>query len=161
MVQTFVKSIAIVCFIWTSQVFATESVQHDFIKASHSDNKIEFFWSKPDVQGKRPLLVLLHPHQEWPNKIGGEIFVKNKSIETWTKNGFITVAVSMPNYGKSEGDADFCGAKTQDAVEDVITHFKSMEITDTNKIFLYGGSRGAVVAALGNVKNFVSGVFNV
>src|SRR3989344_8618914 len=99
------------------------SVNHEFLKLNDSNNKIEIYWDKPEGVGPWPLLILLHPHQEWPDKIGSEVFVKNKSIEAWTKNNFVTVAISMPGYGNTDGISDFCGPQSQKAVEDVITYF--------------------------------------
>lgn len=123
-------------------------IKHSFFKSQNSNNKIEYFWSKPEGDGPFPLFVLLHPHQEWPDKIGAEVFVKNKSIETWVNKNFITVAISMPGYGSSTGSSDFCGAITQDAVLEVISFLEKQRFVKQNNTFVYGGSRGAVVAAL-------------
>jgi dipeptidyl aminopeptidase/acylaminoacyl peptidase len=142
-----------------SSAQSTEVINHDFIKSSASGENIEIFWSRPSGTGPWPLLVLLHPHQEWPDKIGAEAFVKNKTIEAWVKNNFVTVALSFPGYGKTEGSADFCGPLSQSAALDVISHFESMLIIEKNKTFLYGGSRGAVVASLLAVKHKYAGVF--
>jgi dipeptidyl aminopeptidase/acylaminoacyl peptidase len=126
---------------------AESSVLRDSLTISPSD-KVEFLWSQPEGNGPWPVLVLIHPHQEWPNKIGAELFVKNKSLEYWTKKGFVTVAVSQPGYGESSGAADYCGPKSQTAVMTVIDHFRRLPFTIKEKFFLYGGSRGAVIASM-------------
>lgn len=137
---------------------AQASPRHQIIHLNNLKQNTEIFWDKPEGSGPWPLLIFLHPHQEWPNKIGGEVFVKNNSIETWTKNNFVTVAISMPGYGKTEGSADFCGPLSQKTVDDVVNFFSIQPYVEKNKIFLYGGSRGAVIAALLATKNQYAGV---
>lgn len=124
------------------------SVNHELIVSTNSNKKIELFWSKPDASGLYPVLIMIHPHQTWPDKIGAEVFVKNGSLQRWTDKGFVTVAISQPGYGNSEGAADFCGADSQQAVIETINHFKSLNFVNKDKVFLYGGSRGAVVASM-------------
>ncbi len=126
---------------------ADTSVARDRITTSSND-RVEYLWSQPEGKGPWPVLVLIHPHQEWPNKIGAEIFVRNNSLSYWTQKGFVTVAVSQPGYGESQGPADYCGPKSQMAVMSVIEHFRQLPFTLKNKFFLYGGSRGAVVASM-------------
>lgn len=126
---------------------AESSVIRDSLTISPTD-KVEFLWSQPEGSGPWPVLVLIHPHQEWPNKIGAELFVKNKSLEYWTKKGFVTVAVSQPGYGESSGPPDYCGPKSQTAVMTVIDHFRRLSFVIKDKFFLYGGSRGAVIASM-------------
>lgn len=129
-------------------VSAHAAPSHEFIKSSVTKEKIEIFWTKPESNGPWPVLLLVHPHQEWPNKIGAEMFVKNGSLDYWSSKGFLTVAVSQPGYGQSEGAADFCGPRSQAAVIQAIHHFKEMPNIRKNAFFLYGGSRGAVIAGL-------------
>lgn len=128
------------------------SINHEFISSKNSNKKIELFWSKPEAVGKYPVLIMIHPHQTWPDKIGAEVFVKNGSLQRWTEKGFLTVAVSQPGYGSSEGSSDFCGADSQQAVIETLNHFKSLDFANKDKIFLYGGSRGAVVASMVGVQ---------
>jgi dipeptidyl aminopeptidase/acylaminoacyl peptidase len=127
--------------------YAEFLVTKDSITTSANET-VEYLWSQPKGNGPWPVLVLIHPHQEWPNKIGAEIFEKNKSLQIWASKGFITIAVSQPGYGKSQGPADYCGPRSQLAVVSVIEHFRKLPITIKEKFFLYGGSRGAVVASM-------------
>ena len=132
--------------------FSNESIafMHEFI---HSTNKqkVEFYWAKPVGIGPFPILFLIHPDQDSP-KTGGELFVKNGQLEFWMKKGFIVVGISQPGYGDSEGYPDFCGPKSQQAIIDVIKHFKSLQIANPNQSFIYGGSRGAVLASMVAIK---------
>ena len=130
------------------QARAASAIEHESIHSSNSNKKIEIYWSKPEGTGPWPVLVLIHPHQEWPHKVGAEIFVKNTSLTDWASKGFVTVAVSQPGYGLSDGPADFCGPKSQQAVIEVISYFRNMPISKKDQIFLYGGSRGAVIASI-------------
>jgi dipeptidyl aminopeptidase/acylaminoacyl peptidase len=125
-----------------------EKISHEFITDSDSKKKIEFYWSKPEGTGPWPILVLIHPHQEWPDKIGAKAFVNWKVLDNWTQKGWITVAVSQPGYGESDGPADFCGPESQKAVLEVMNHFRQMPIVKKDSMVLYGGSRGAVLASL-------------
>lgn len=127
---------------------AEASIAHDSLANAQSNEKVEFLWSQPEGKGPWPVLILIHPHQEWPNKIGAELFVKNKSLEYWAQKGFVAVAVSQPGYGESQGPADYCGPRSQLAVMNVIDHFRQLPFTIKNKFFLYGGSRGAVIASM-------------
>ena len=128
-------------------ISAKADVSREFIETPAKE-KIEFIWSQPEGKGPWPALVLIHPHQEWPNKIGADVFEQTHSLKYWTDKGFITIAVSQPGYGKSQGPADYCGPRTQAAVASVIEHFRALPFVRAEKVFLYGGSRGAVVASM-------------
>jgi dipeptidyl aminopeptidase/acylaminoacyl peptidase len=131
-----------------SQIFAHSEVTHDFISYSKSNKKIEVFWSAPKGNGPWPVLLMIHPHQEWPNKIGARAFVESESLQHWSEKGWLTVALSQPGYGGSDGPTDFCGPLSMEAVAEVVKHIRAMPNIKKDKIFLYGGSRGAVLAAL-------------
>lgn len=136
----------IIIFIFAQNTLA--EVNHEFISSTKTNEKIEIFWSKPTDNEKHQLLLMVHPHQSWPDKIGAEVFVKNDSLTKWTNKGFVVVAVSQPGYGKSEGNPDFCGEKSQQVVIDILDHFKNLSFVDGHKMFLYGGSRGAVISSM-------------
>jgi len=127
---------------------AAPLVQREVLVDSRASKKIELVWSKPDGTGPWPTLLFVHPHQEWPNKIGAEIFLKNKTIEYWVSKGFVTAAVSQPGYGKSDGPADFCGPESQAAVIESIRFLQKQPSVKRSAVFLYGGSRGATVAGI-------------
>ncbi len=135
---------------------ASSPVSREFLASSKEGKRIEFYWSKPEATGSLPVLFLIHPEQESP-KIGGKAFVENGQVDYWVERGYVTVAISQPGYGDSEGSADFCGPKTQAAVIDVLKHFQSLPGIDPHRLFLYGGSRGAVVASMVAASGFPLG----
>lgn len=127
-------------------VFGKTAPARDFLNSSADQKKVEFYWSKPEGKGPFPTLLMIHPEQD--SKIGGESFVKMGQFDYWNKKGFLVAAVSQPGYGGSEGPADFCGPRTQQATRDVIARLRTMADVDARHIFVYGGSRGAVVGSL-------------
>ena len=68
-------------------------------------------------------------------------------MKSWPENGWMTVAFSQPGYGASDGPADFCGPATQQAALEFINHIRTMNDVKKDSIVVYGGSRGAVIAA--------------
>ena len=139
--------ISIVALFLSPMASSAAVVSHEVLKLSATGEGVEFYWSKPAGLGPFPALLMIHPDQDSP-KDGGESFVKNGQLDYWTQKGYATIAVSQPGYGRSQGSADFCGPKTQRAVMDVIKHFQSEPEIDSKRFFVYGGSRGAVVASM-------------
>jgi dipeptidyl aminopeptidase/acylaminoacyl peptidase len=131
----------------SSIAIAGANLHHDFLDSSPRSKKIEYFWAQPDGAGPFPLLMLIHPDQDSP-KIGGKAFVENGQVDFWTKKGFLTIAVSQPGYGGSDGPADFCGPESQHAVMDMLRYFIAKTNLVSKRVYLYGGSRGAVVASM-------------
>jgi dipeptidyl aminopeptidase/acylaminoacyl peptidase len=140
------KFAMILCGILLSGL-AHAGVIQDHLQSSLDSKKIEYFWMKPEGVGPFPFILLIHPEQDSP-KTGGKLFVDSGQLEYWTKKGFVTVAISQPGYGDSEGPADFCGHKTQRAALDVIQFFRKKSDLVSSHMFVYGGSRGAVVASM-------------
>jgi dipeptidyl aminopeptidase/acylaminoacyl peptidase len=150
-------SIFVFVLLSLSRVHATPATK-EFIKSSLNDEKIEFFLEMPSGKGPFPVLLMIHPDQDSP-KLGGEMFVKFGQLDFWTNKGFVTVAISQPGYGGSKGDADFCGPKTQQDTLDLINHLRTISEVNPKRIFIYGGSRGAVIASMIATKNIdLSGI---
>jgi dipeptidyl aminopeptidase/acylaminoacyl peptidase len=61
--------------------------------------------------------------------------------------GFSCIAVSMPGFGRSSGDPDFCGPRTIAALEAALQRFRGAAFVDSTRIGVYGYSRGAIAAA--------------
>jgi dipeptidyl aminopeptidase/acylaminoacyl peptidase len=122
----------------------------ELIASSLSPNeKAEFFWSKPAGDGPFPMIVFLHGHQEPASaRIGGKAFVDWGVLDDYANTGFVTLAISQPGYGNSEGKPDFCGPRTQAAVKTVIDHFRTLKFVDSSDVAIEGISRGAVVASM-------------
>jgi dipeptidyl aminopeptidase/acylaminoacyl peptidase len=116
--------------------------------AAAPGEQVEFFWSKPAGDGPFPVLVLLHGHQGLGDRVGGKVYVKFGALDAFARSALVAVAISQPGYGASDGPADFCGPKTQAAVETVIGHFHRQRFVDPQRIAIDGTSRGAIVAAM-------------
>lgn len=129
---------------WTAKTLAVEKV---FIPSSMGQQAIEVYFTKPSQAGPRPALLLVHPEQDSP-KIGGEMFVKTGQLDFWAEKGYVAMAASQPGYGQSGGKPDFCGPRTQQAIIDVIGYFRKQNFVNPKLFFVYGGSRGAVVASM-------------
>lgn len=89
----------IAIFISGTTIFAETAVHQDFLQIPNTDLIIEYYSAQPEGSGPWPVLVMIHPHQEWPNKIGAVVFVRNQSLDYWAKKGFLTFAVSQPGFG--------------------------------------------------------------
>ncbi len=147
---------------------AAEPHRESITNSSFSNERVEFFWSKPAGKGPFPMIVFLHGHQgPVGNRIGGRAFVDWGVLENYTQAGFVAVSVSQPGYGGSEGKPDFCGPRTQ-AVRTLIDHFRTLKFIAPKKIAVQGVSRGAVVAAMVATRDpnlravvLISGVYNL
>jgi dipeptidyl aminopeptidase/acylaminoacyl peptidase len=67
--------------------------------------------------------------------------------------GFSCLAVTMPGFGRSTGDPDFCGPRTTAALEAALRRFRRESYVDSTRIGVYGYSRGAISAATLAVRN--------
>ena len=54
----------------------------------------------------------------------------------------------MPGYGRSTGEADFCGRSSQIALQSTIKYLRSRSDIDSDKIAVSGLSCGAIVAGM-------------
>jgi len=140
--------IALLSFHMEQPCFAQAAIHHEFI--SHPDSpekKVEYYWNAPKGKGPWPLLVYLHGHQEG-TRPGGKDYVDWGVLKGNAELGYVSVAISQPGYGASDGPPDFCGPFTQHAVTAVIDEFKKKKFIDPKKIGLQGISRGAIIAAM-------------
>lgn len=123
-----------------------------------TNSMVEYYFEVPEGTGPFPTIILIHGHQE-DAKLGARSLVDAKALTKWKSLGVLAVAVSQPGYGKSDGPADYCGPRSQGAVEVVIDHLIRQKIADKNRIVLMGISRGAVVAAMvATHKQFIKGL---
>ena len=113
-----------------------------------SSKKVELLWAEPKGEGPWPVILYVHPHQ-FPERPGANGLVGPGVLPWMTQRvgGLLAAAVSQPGYGRSDGPPDFCGPKTQRAVEEAIRYLREMEQTD-GRVLLYGYSRGAIVSSV-------------
>ncbi|MNL11195.1 Alpha/beta hydrolase family protein [compost metagenome] len=108
---------------------------------------IEFFWSEPSGKNKLPVIILIHGHHP-TLRLGGRNDLVTGIFEFFADNGMISVSMSQPGYGCSDGPPDYCGPHSQDAVSAIIDYLSTKDFVDTDRIAIHGWSRGANVAAI-------------
>lgn len=96
---------------------------------------------KPPGTGLFPGVVFLHGHggSAWDVSLLG-YFLKEA--------GFAAFLPSLLGYGLSSGQSDFNGPKTVKGVVDGIKFFLQEDFVDSERVGIWGVSRGATVAAL-------------
>ena len=62
--------------------------------------------------------------------------------------GFASVAVTPPGFGKTEGKADFVGENTLDIFIEGWKKFRQEDFVDRERMAIYGHSRGGMAASL-------------
>jgi dipeptidyl aminopeptidase/acylaminoacyl peptidase len=110
-----------------------------------SGEKVEALSFQPDGAGKFPGVLLVPGFQRSaPDYIYlGRILAAQ---------GFASVAVTQPGFGKSEGKADFVGPKTIKALTEGFEKFRHETYVDPDKMGIFGYSRGGMAVSLMAVK---------
>jgi dipeptidyl aminopeptidase/acylaminoacyl peptidase len=68
------------------------------------------------------------------------------------REGFASVAVSQPGFGKSQGPPDFVGPKTLAVLTVAYRKLQKESYVDPNRMAIYGYSRGGMAASLLSVQ---------
>lgn len=102
---------------------------------------VEAVTVRPAADGKYPSLMLLPGFDRTAKDLipYGVMYAHE---------GFASVAVTPPGFGKSEGKADFVGAATQKVYAAGWNRFKQESFVDAQKMGIYGHSRGGMAASL-------------
>lgn len=122
----------------------------DNIKACKFDyvsdgNKVEAISFQPPGEGRFPGLLLIPGYQ----RSATDYISLGRSL---AQQGFASVAVTQPGFGKSEGKADYVGPKTIAALTEGFKKFQRASYVDANKMGIFGYSRGGMAASLLAVK---------
>lgn len=112
-----------------------------------NNKKVELFWTRPGGDGPYPAVIYIHGHQEQVRN-GGEAFFRTGRLGILASRGYVAASISQPGYGNSDGPPDYCGPFTQDAVLVVIDFLRKQAFVKSDKVALYGYSRGSIVASM-------------
>jgi dipeptidyl aminopeptidase/acylaminoacyl peptidase len=107
---------------------------------------VELRYCKPEAPPPWPAIVLLHGHQA-PSTPGARALVDAGGLAPWAQRGMLSVAVSQPGYGGSDGPPDYCGPRSQSAVRAAL-NWSIENGADPGKLAIYGFSRGAITGAM-------------
>jgi dipeptidyl aminopeptidase/acylaminoacyl peptidase len=106
--------------------------------------KIEAFTIRPLAEGKYPGLVLLAGRE------GAKTFFTFGTM--LAQQGFASLAITEPGFGKSEGKADFMGPKSIEAFAVGFKKFRRESFVEPEKLGVFGYSRGGMAASLLTIK---------
>jgi len=120
----------------------------------NSNPFVEVAWWPPQGRGPFPAIVYVHGHSDKvpaPGAMEHDFFPRYRK---WVDQGFVVIALSQPGYGRTPGPRDFCGPKSQNATRAAIrfaehlTDGNGEKLVNPDQIFLFGRSRGAMVASM-------------
>jgi dipeptidyl aminopeptidase/acylaminoacyl peptidase len=115
-----------------------KACKYDYIAGG---NKVEAISFQPPGEGRFPGILLIPGFQRRAQdylslgRILGE-------------RGFASLAVTQRGFGKSEGKADYVGPATIEALTTGFKKFQSEPYVDSNKMGVFGYSRGGMAASL-------------
>lgn len=115
---------------------------------------IEAILFRPLGQGPFPGLLLIPGYQ-------GSAMTLFPLALVLAQQGFASISVAQPGFGKSQGKPDFVGPHTLKALIKGFSKLRNEPYVDKKRMGVFGGSRGAIAASLMAVrlKDIRSSVF--
>tara|TARA_B100000809_G_C15047976_1_gene497945 strand:+ start:66 stop:1034 length:969 start_codon:yes stop_codon:yes gene_type:complete len=111
--------------------------------------KINGFLAKPKKKGKYPCVI----YNRGGNREFGSISIVSAAIGLGqiSKEGYVVIASQYRGNGGSEGKEEFGGEDVNDVT--ILTEvLKEIEVADTNRIGMYGWSRGGMMTYIALTK---------
>ena len=105
---------------------------------------VEAYVARPRGKGPFPLVILLHGHSLRGR--GAEQLLSTAEAFA-SEICFASVAISLPGYGATEVAEGPIEEITRRVVKDGVAFAKQLHWVDQRRVFFYGVSRGAIVAA--------------
>lgn len=116
--------------------------KYDYASAG---SKVEAISFQPSGDGRFPGLLLIPGYQ----RSAPDYIYLGRILG---QQGFASLAVTQPGFGKSEGKADYVGPATIEALANGFRKFQRESYVDANKMGIFGYSRGGMAASLLAVK---------
>ena len=128
------------------EALATQNCVDDEVKVCKYDYvydglSIEALSFRPAGNGRFPGVLLIPGYQ----RTALDLISLGTAL---ARNGFAAVAVSQPSFGKSQGKADYVGPLTFNVLTEAYRKFKKESYVDSNRMGIYGFSRGGMAASL-------------
>ncbi len=108
-------------------------------------NNVEAISFRPVADGRYPAILMVPGFQRTARD---QIYMGR----ILGAEGYASLAVSQPGFGKSTGKADYVGPATLDALVTGFKKFENEPYVDSKRMGIYGYSRGGMAASLLAVK---------
>ena len=109
-----------------------------------ADGKAEGYVTRPKGKGPFPLMILLHGHSLVG--IGARRLLPLAELFA-SEVCYASLTISLPGYGDTNVPAGPTPEATRQVVHDAVAIAKNLPWVDPQRLYFYGFSRGAVVAA--------------
>ncbi len=121
--------------------FSGELFNNVFDEPTYPNHKIELMVQKP-VNQEYQAIVFLHG----AGKENGLKGLSPASLDYWLKKGYAVAAISLPGFGQSTGEKDFCGPFTMNSLDFAMNRIKKE--LDVSKFAIIGYGQGSLAAIL-------------